>query len=81
LTVKVAPGEATLGLALGLTPREAEVAQLLARRLTDREIADMLFISPKTAGNHVGSILAKLGVADRREAAALVIRLGGTSAS
>ncbi len=60
----------------GLTPREAEVVRLLARRLTDREIAEALFISPKTAGNHVGNILAKLGAADRREAAALAVRHG-----
>ena len=81
MTVKVAPGEDTLGSQFGLTPREVEVAHLLARRLTDREIADALFISPKTAGNHVGSILAKLGVADRREAAALVMRLGVATTS
>ena len=63
-------------LPAGLTPREAEVLRLLAARLTDREIAEALFISPKTAGFHVANILGKLGVANRREAAALAAREG-----
>jgi DNA-binding CsgD family transcriptional regulator len=58
-----------------LTPRELEVLRLLAQRLTDREIAEALYISPKTAGYHVSNILGKLGVADRREAAALAVHL------
>jgi DNA-binding CsgD family transcriptional regulator len=60
----------------GLTPREVEVLRLLAVRRTDREIAEALYISPKTAGNHVASILAKLAVANRREAAAMAAALG-----
>jgi DNA-binding CsgD family transcriptional regulator len=60
----------------GLTPREVEVLRLLGQRQTDREIAAALFISPKTAGNHVTSILGKLGVENRREAAAVAARLG-----
>ena len=47
----------------GLTPRETEVLRLLARHYTDREIADALSISPRTAMHHVSHILAKLGVA------------------
>jgi DNA-binding CsgD family transcriptional regulator len=53
----------------GLTRREGEVLYLLARRLTDKEIADALSISPRTAMNHVANILAKLDLANRREAA------------
>jgi non-specific serine/threonine protein kinase len=53
----------------GLTGREVEVLRLLVRRLTDKEIADDLSISPRTVMNHVASILGKLGVASRREAA------------
>jgi predicted ATPase/DNA-binding CsgD family transcriptional regulator len=63
----------------GLTAREVEVLRLLAQRRTDREIADELFISPKTAGFHVANILGKLGVANRREAAALALREGITT--
>jgi DNA-binding CsgD family transcriptional regulator len=59
-----------------LTWRERDVLDLLCQRLSDAEIAGRLFISPRTASNHVASVLAKLGVANRREAAALVARRG-----
>jgi DNA-binding NarL/FixJ family response regulator len=62
----------------GLTAREVEVLRLLVQRRTDREIADVLFISPKTVGFHVANILSKLGVANRREAATLALREGLT---
>ncbi|MGH3243832.1 MAG: response regulator transcription factor, partial [Spirillospora sp.] len=52
-----------------LTARESEVLRLLARGRTNREIAEELFISPKTASVHVSHILAKLGVSSRGEAA------------
>ena len=55
----------------GLTPREREVLALLCQRLTDREIADALFVSPRTAGFHVSNVLSKIGATNRREAAAL----------
>ena len=51
----------------GLTPREQEVLQLLRRSHTDLEIATRLYLSPKTVGHHVSSILHKLGVSSRRE--------------
>ena len=54
----------------GLTTRQAEVLQLLAEGCTSPEIADRLFISPRTAESHVAAILMKLDVADRTEAAA-----------
>jgi DNA-binding CsgD family transcriptional regulator len=63
---------------LGLTPREKEVLALVAEGRTNRQIADALFISDKTASVHVSNILAKLGVANRAEAAATVHRLGLT---
>jgi len=63
---------------LGLTPREKEVLALVAEGRTNRQIADALFISEKTASVHVSNILAKLGVANRAEAAATVHRLGLT---
>jgi DNA-binding CsgD family transcriptional regulator/tetratricopeptide (TPR) repeat protein len=59
-----------------LSKREREVLSLLCQRLTDREIADRLYLSPRTVEHHVASILAKLDVASRRDAAALAARLG-----
>ncbi|WP_461010478.1 helix-turn-helix transcriptional regulator [Streptomyces capparidis] len=62
--------------ALGLTRREREVLRLVTAGRTNRQIAEELFITPKTASVHVSNILAKLGVAGRGEAAALAHRLG-----
>ena len=63
------------GPALGLTARELEVLELVARGLSNRQIGEELFISTKTASVHVSNILAKLGVAGRGEAAAVAHRL------
>jgi DNA-binding NarL/FixJ family response regulator len=54
---------------LGLSGREDDVLRLLAAGLTDRGIAEALKISPRTVETHVGSILRKLGVRNRSEAA------------
>jgi DNA-binding CsgD family transcriptional regulator/tetratricopeptide (TPR) repeat protein len=62
--------------ALGITPRELEVLLLIADGRTNRQIADALFITEKTAGHHVSNLLGKLGVANRLEAAALAHRAG-----
>lgn len=51
--------------------RERDVFVLLAEYKTDREIAEHLFLSHRTVERHVGSILAKLDVKNRRQAAAL----------
>lgn len=53
-----------------LTRREVEVLRLLGEGLTNAEIAGRLFISTKTAGNHVSNILMKLGLRNRSQAAA-----------
>ncbi|WP_107119018.1 helix-turn-helix transcriptional regulator [Streptomyces bungoensis] len=62
--------------ALGLTSRERDVLRLVSAGRTNRQIAEELFISPKTASVHVSNILAKLGVSGRGEAAALAHRMG-----
>jgi DNA-binding CsgD family transcriptional regulator len=54
---------------LGLTPREVEVLAQLAKGRTDRQIAEELFISKKTASVHVSNLLRKLDAANRIEAA------------
>jgi ATP/maltotriose-dependent transcriptional regulator MalT len=61
---------------LGLTPRELEVLRLVADGRSNRDIAERLFISAKTASVHVSNIIAKLGVTGRGEAAAVAHRLG-----
>jgi DNA-binding CsgD family transcriptional regulator len=61
---------------LGLSPREVEVVQLLSEGLTDRQIADRLFIARKTASNHVAAILEKLGLEKRSAVGAFALRNG-----
>jgi DNA-binding NarL/FixJ family response regulator len=60
----------------GLTPQELEVLRLLVEGRSNRQIAEQLFISGKTVSVHVTSILAKLGVHSRLEAAARARELG-----
>ena len=69
------PGTATRRGSAGLTARETEVLELLAQGRTNREIGSALFISEKTASVHVSNILAKLGVSNRGEAAAVAREL------
>jgi non-specific serine/threonine protein kinase len=57
-----------------LTPREREVLMLVADGLSDKAIADRLFISPRTVANHMNHILGKLDVGSRAAAVAQAIR-------
>jgi NarL family two-component system response regulator LiaR len=59
-----------------LTEREVEVLKLGARGLTNQEIAALLVISERTVGNHIGSILSKLHLANRMQAALYALRQG-----
>jgi two-component system, NarL family, response regulator LiaR len=60
----------------GLTRREREVLSLLAAGRSNKRIAFELGIAEKTVKTHVGHVLAKLGVADRTQAALLAVRAG-----
>ena len=60
----------------GLTQREVEVLKLLARGLSNNEIAERLVISPKTVANHVEHIYTKIGASSRAAAALFAMRHG-----
>ena len=72
-----ASGEEPLGT---LSEREREVLALMAEGLSNQTIGDKLTISEKTVKTHVSNILAKLGVADRTQAAVLAWKSGMKSA-
>jgi DNA-binding NarL/FixJ family response regulator len=68
-----------LAQSIGRNPpsaREAEILQLVALGMNNKEIADKLFISRNTVRNHVISLLDKLGTRDRTEATAVAIKRG-----
>jgi HD-GYP domain-containing protein (c-di-GMP phosphodiesterase class II) len=60
----------------GLTAREVEVLILLARGMSNKQIAERLVITPKTAGNHVEHIYAKIDASSRAAAALFAVRHG-----
>jgi DNA-binding NarL/FixJ family response regulator len=62
-----------------LTPREREVLDLIGRGFSNKRIAQKLGAAEKTVKNHVSHVLAKLGVADRTQAALYVSRVGRRS--
>jgi ATP/maltotriose-dependent transcriptional regulator MalT len=66
------PALAAIGTALPVTSREREIGLLAARGLSNREIADRLVISPRTVGNHLHNMYAKLGVEGREELGAIL---------
>jgi DNA-binding NarL/FixJ family response regulator len=70
------PGRDVRGIG-ALTSREREVFALLADGQSNREIARTLRVSEKTVKTHVSAVLAKLGVADRTQAALLAVREAG----
>lgn len=70
------PRDATRGNPGGLTPRQMEVLELLVAGCTNAEIADTLFVSPKTVDHHVSAVLAKLEVSSRSEAAEIAVDAG-----
>jgi predicted ATPase/DNA-binding CsgD family transcriptional regulator len=77
-SASVAPTPATEAdeQVLKLSPREREVAALIARGLTSREMAELLIVSEKTADSHADHIRAKLGLRSRSEIAAWAVAHG-----
>jgi DNA-binding NarL/FixJ family response regulator len=59
-----------------LSDRERDVLRLLARGLSNAEIAERLHLSEGTVRNYVSAVLAKLGVSDRTQAAVLALQYG-----
>jgi DNA-binding CsgD family transcriptional regulator len=70
------PAERVRGPSTELTPREREVVAYLADGHTNREIAEALFVSERTASVHVSNLMGKLGARSRFEAAAIATRRG-----
>jgi DNA-binding CsgD family transcriptional regulator len=70
------PRPSTRASPVGLTARESEILRLVAAGLRNREIADRLYLSPRTVEHHVAAVLRKLGSRTRGEAVALAVRDG-----
>jgi DNA-binding NarL/FixJ family response regulator len=73
LTVSSDPGQDAFS---PLSPREMEILSLTTRGASNKEIAMLLTISRQTVKNHMSSVLRKLGVEDRTQAAVLALRRG-----
>lgn len=76
LPVPRGPRTASLANPVGLTGREIDVLRLLVDGLSNADMADQLFLSEKTVGHHVSSVLRKLGEPTRSRAVAAAIRQG-----
>jgi DNA-binding NarL/FixJ family response regulator len=68
--------DARTAIPFGLSAREVEVLRLVALGLSNQEIADRLFLSPRTVHHHVSHILNKMGVGGRVEAVRLAMERG-----
>lgn len=70
------PSQAPKACEGSISARERDVLRLLARGLTNHEIARQLFLSEGTVRNYVTTLFAKLGVSDRTQAAVIALRHG-----
>ena len=59
-----------------LSNREVEVLRLVAQRMTDHQVAQRLYVSPRTVGHHLSTIYRKLGVPSRTAAATAAVERG-----
>ncbi|SDH21851.1 Predicted ATPase [Leifsonia sp. 98AMF] len=75
-TIPAPPRRTTRSNPAGLTNRQLDVARLIAKGFTNGELAERLYISPKTADHHVSAVLGKLGVSNRREVVRAAAELG-----
>jgi two-component system, NarL family, response regulator DevR len=71
----------SLDLLTDLTPQQSKILFLIAEGLTNRQIAERLFLAEKTVKNHVTGLLARLGVQHRTQAAVLALKLRGEGGS
>lgn len=81
ILLRLTPGlteEAALSGSLGITPREAEVLLWLSRGKSNRDIAVILGLSPRTVNKHLEQIFTKLEVDNRASATAMAVRVLGT---
>jgi DNA-binding CsgD family transcriptional regulator len=74
--VRRGPRASTRANPAGLTKREAEVLGLVVTGLRNAEIAQRLYLTPKTVGHHISAIYTKLGVSNRAEAVSAAMKLG-----
>jgi DNA-binding NarL/FixJ family response regulator len=74
--VAASSSTATTSVAASLSDRELDVLRLVGKGLSNREIADRLFLSEGTVRNYVSTLLAKLQVSDRTQAAILAVKNG-----
>ena len=60
----------------GLSGRESEVLEALCQGMSNKEMAEVLFVSPETIKSHVSTVIGRLGVKDRTQAVISAIRAG-----
>ena len=60
----------------GLSDRESEVLEALCQGMSNKQMAEVLFVSPETIKSHVSTVISKLGVKDRTQAVISAIRAG-----
>jgi DNA-binding NarL/FixJ family response regulator len=73
---KLQAGSSAYAMLQDLTEQETRVLELIGEGMSNRQIAEHMFLAEKTVKNYVSSVLAKLGMERRSQAAAFIARLG-----